>query len=484
MIRMMRRLVLVSAMIGSALAIPAVAAAHPLGNFTINHYSALTVQADRVDVRHVVDMAEIPAFTELARLDVDEDGTLSDPECDDYVAEMVPTILGGLELTLGGDSVDLRPVSAELSFPIGQNGLRTLRLELDLEATIPRGASDGTYADATFVDQLGWREIVVVAGDGMALTASDAPATSATDELRRYPEGGLDAPMDVRSAAFSFAAGATQPSATAPVSTESIPREQPADDVLASLVGGALTPLTAVVAILISLGLGAAHAVSPGHGKTLVAAYLIGTRGTLPQAIGLGATVAAAHTIGVLVLGAITFIATDALVPQRVVEWMSLAAGVLVICLGAVLLARLVRSHRSGSASEAQHHGHGHTHHHHEHPHAHGRPTNLSSRSLAALGLLGGLVPSGSALVVLLLGITLDRLAFGLVLVLAFGAGMAIVLGAISASVVLVRRRMDGRDWHAHPAIRRFGAIIPAATALGALVLGVVLTIQAAAAIG
>ncbi len=105
----------------------------------------------------------------------------------------------------------------------------------------------------------------------------------------------------------------------------------------------------------------------------------------------------------------------------------------------------------------------------------------LTPRRLVGLGLVGGLVPSASALLVLLLAITLDRVAFGLALIVAFGAGMAIVLAAISASIVVLRDRASG--WMAAPWLARIGRRLPALSAVAVLVLGIVVTVQAVAAL-
>jgi ABC-type nickel/cobalt efflux system permease component RcnA len=203
------------------------------------------------------------------------------------------------------------------------------------------------------------------------------------------------------------------------------------------------------LAVLLSLGLGAAHAVSPGHGKTLVAAYVLGSGGSARSALQIGLWVAVSHTAGVLVLGAITLVASELLLPERVIAWLSLGSGIVVTGLGLVLLGRLVMARRGGtSATHASHdHGHDHPHGHdhgHDHPPASG---TLTWRSAIALGFAGGAVPSASALIVLLVAISTDRPLLGIGLIVCFGIGMAIVLGGLALLAGRVRQvaaRPDG----------------------------------------
>jgi len=171
---------------------------------------------------------------------------------------------------------------------------------------------------------------------------------------------------------------------------------------------------------------------------------------------------------------AATLVASEYFVPERVIGWLAVVAGATIVLLGAGLLAQQL-SRRGSNHDHA--HGHG-----HDHGHDHPSPSMaLTPRRLVGLGLVGGLVPSASALLVLLLAITLDRVAFGLALIVAFGAGMAIVLAAISASIVVLRDRASG--WMAAPWLARIGRRLPALSAVAVLVLGIVVTVQAVAAL-
>ena len=482
---MRRRLLRATAAAVLALAaLPAVASAHPLGNFTVNHYARVSPSAHAVAVHWVLDMAEIPAFSEMRDMDTDHDGARSPAEQAAWLDAAVPQYVARLTLAVDGRAEGPWTVAdRRLSFPAGQGGLSTLRLELDLtvRADLPAAGAAVVFEDGTFADHIGWREIVVVAGAGIRVDEVDVASTSATDELRRYPPDAASAPMDVRQASFHVVPDAT--AGAAPLSGTSAAAVAPrGNDPLASLAAGDLTPLSAMLAVLAALALGAIHGVSPGHGKTLVAGYLIGSRGTMRQAVWLGMTVAISHTVGVLLLGAVTLAATALLLPERVIEWLALGSALLVIGLGGSLLISQLR--QRGTHQHHQHSHNGGAPHAHQHPHAPATAMPMvSARALAALGIVGGIVPSASALLVLLVAVSLHRLVFGLVLVGAFGLGMALVLAGVSASVVVVRGRLTNghAQWTQKAAVRRIGSALPLASALVVVVIGIALTVGAAA---
>jgi nickel/cobalt transporter (NicO) family protein len=457
------------------LVLPSLASAHPLGNFTINHYGRIVIGSDQITLHWVLDMAEIPSFSELRGLDLDRDGEASQAETSAWLRAKVPALTAQLSLMLDGKPAAWHVTRQLLTFPAGQGGLSTLRLEIDLQAAVPPGDHDATFADETYGERIGWREVIVQAESSVRIIASDVPTTDLTDELRHYSADAVAAPLNVSGTTFSFGPGdATDGSGIdAAPALDSPARSGRPDDPLAALVGGDLSLLSAVLAVLLAIGLGAVHGISPGHGKTLVASYLIGSRGTLPQAIWLGLTVALSHTIGVFILGAVTLAATAAVLPERVIQWLTLGSALLIIGLGGSLLLQQIRGRHT------YHHDHPHP---HTHPHASDLPT-LSTRGVAALGLVGGMVPSASALLVLLVAFTLQRLVFGVVLVIAFGLGMAAVLAGISASVVVMRGRLAAGHvgWLRRPLVGRVGAALPLGSALIVLAIGIALTLGAAA---
>lgn len=476
---MIRRTLLALALGSMAtLALAGTVLGHPLGNYTVNRAVAVTLTPEAVMVRYIVDMAEIPAFATIQVIDVDGDGTIGSAEGDGWATSTCAAAAGALELVVDERAL---PVVADgaprLSFPPGAGGLETLRLECPLLATLPDGVGGGllSVVDRTDDGHIGWREVTIAAA-GVTLRASDALAASPSAGLTSYPLDSLEAPLDIRSASATFSTGG---SAAEPVPA-ALPAAGPrsmSTDLFAALIAGEPTLPVALLALLIAAGLGAAHALSPGHGKALVAAYLIGSRGTLRQAAGLGATVAATHTLGVFLLGGVTLVAGELFVPEAVIAWLSVISGGLVAGLGLALVWRALRPHRRLDHND--------DHHHHDnaaHGHHHPPPT---TRGLVALGLAGGMVPSASALIVLLAAVSTGRLAFGLALIVAFGVGMALVLGGLAALTAIAGSRLVGHGGVAGgPLVRRVAGLLPIASGATVMVVGGAVTIVALGRIG
>jgi ABC-type nickel/cobalt efflux system permease component RcnA len=461
------------------------AAAHPLGNFTVNAYSGLRVGPDRLVVDYVVDMAEIPTFQTRQAIDADRDGQVGGAEAARWRDRECPRLAGGLRTTVDGRALPLAVTGSALSFPEGVGGLETLRLECALAAPLPAGRPSGrtlAYADANHQGRVGWREITAV-GDRATLEAADVPTTSASARLTAYPADQLSSPLDQRSATLRFhPGGPPAPLAGAPAETGAgapaagrggVDRATAA---FTALVGArSRSPGFVVVALLLAVVLGAAHALAPGHGKTVMAAYLVGLRGTLRQAATIGATVTLTHTAGVLLLG-LVLSTSRAVASERVYPWLGLGSGLLLAAVGAGLLLRARPGHP---------HRHAHP---HDHPHPHGHHHDgadggpLGRRGLVALGLAGGLVPSPSAVVVLLGGIALGRAWLGVALVLAYGLGMAATLTGVGLLLARLRSRMDRRlHLPAGSLLARLGRLLPAATASVIVLVGLVVAAQGAA---
>ncbi|MFQ6019747.1 MAG: hypothetical protein ACE5KW_03225, partial [Dehalococcoidia bacterium] len=331
------------ALLAIAVARPSTAAAHPLGNFTINRYSRLDLYSDVIRVRYVLDMAEIPTFQEMDAIDTDGDGRVSGAEKEIYAAEKAGEIRRGLHLAMHGSPAELAVLQEELSFPPGQGGLDTLRLSLTFEATASGRQLAVEFRDDNYTDRIGWKEIVVRAGDGVTLLESTAPAEDQSDELRTYPDDLLSSPVDVRKASFTFlpGTGVAAPPVQAAAASASVPETAPErpGDAFASLINVSdLSLAIFLVSLLAALGFGALHALEPGHGKTFVAAYFVGVQGTAKQAILLGMVIAATHTVGVFAIGLVTLYGSSFILPEQLYPWLSLASGLLVMGLGLRLL--------------------------------------------------------------------------------------------------------------------------------------------------
>lgn len=431
------RVLLVAAIaMGMPVASAAPASAHPLGNFTVNAASAITVTPGRIRVHYVLDLAEIPTFQELPAIDTDGDGIAEEDERAAWAERRAGQILPGLALEVDAAPVTLSLTGSAMSLRPGQGGLDILRLDATFEAETAVGGR-AAYRDRNDQGRVGWREVTAVGADGTAVTSSTVPAVSPSDLLRAYPQDLLSSPLGIRTASFDFGPG-----------TQAVVPDRPASGVTRpGLSGGALTGLVGrsdlspgliLLALAVAFGVGALHALAPGHGKTVTAAYLAGAGGEVRQALSAGVAVAAMHTASVVALGGLILAAQRAFPAERVYPVLGAVAGLAAVALGVGLAASRLR-HRHN-------HGHGGDHVHH---------APLSRRGLAALALSGGLLPSPTAIVVLLAAASLGRLAFGLSLVAVFGLGLAACLTAIGILAVRARdvlgRRLPGRLVRALP---------------------------------
>ncbi|MEP7040216.1 MAG: hypothetical protein ABI864_01440 [Chloroflexota bacterium] len=456
------------------LAMPALALAHPLGNFTVNRAIEVIV-ADAVTIRYIVDMAEIPAFETLQQIDLDGNGTADEHELNTYRDATCESVRRALSVTLDGvPTIPARIEGAEISLPPGAGGLPTLRLECDYASLSTTGDTLHQLIVVDGIDDghVGWHEATARTIGDAVISASDVPAVSPSAHLTRYPQDQLTSPPDVRSATISFALGSQALDGGGAVAGPG-PR-QSANDPLAALVGGELSPLVVLLALGVAAGLGALHALSPGHGKTLVAAYVVGTGSDARSAAQIGLFVAIAHTAGVFALGVVTLVASEFLLPERVIAWLSLVSGLVVAGLGLLLMGRQL--HRFRALTDADGHGHQHDH-DHDHDHSHTPPIKaLTWRSAAALGFAGGAVPSASAVIVLLVAISSDRILFGSVLIVAFGIGMAVVLAGLGLLVGRLGAAAAGSTagWITSRWARRIGQLAPTVAGLVILATGLV----------
>jgi nickel/cobalt transporter (NicO) family protein len=443
--------------IAAVLAAPTTAQAHPLGNFSVNRVTTVRISDDEVHLRHLLDQAEIPTIQERG---------LSPNE---LLERKRAAVLDGLELTVDGKRTPLAvDDGAKVSFPPGSGGLPTSRFEFRLTASVdsPRSVR---LRDNTFEDRVGWRAIVAAPGEGTAVR-TDVPSGDPTNGLRRYPDDLLSSPLDRRDATFSVKPG--DGTLVAPraeggeYATTVAGRQEGGFERLferASAGEGVLALL-----LLAAFGWGALHALSPGHGKAMVAAYLVGTRGRPRHAVILGATVTVTHTIGVFALGLVTLALSQYVLPEDLYPWLNLAAGLLVVGIGAGVLRSRIRHAKHQHQHQHQHEDPHQHHHHHHHDHH-----DVTPRGLLGLGAAAGLIPCPSALVVLLAAVSQHEVGLGMLLIVAFSLGLAGTLTALGLAVVYARRLV--------PRLRlpRLAAALPAASALLVVGVGCVLTVNA-----
>src|SRR5713101_6575448 len=464
-----------SLLIASTLLTPRPGAAHPMGNFSINHFSALEVHATFIRVSYVLDVAEIPTFQEMQ--DYGLTPQPDHPSVTAYRERKVQELQRGLWLQVGGQTLPLTVRSSTVTFPPGAGGLPTLRISAVYEASLAAADGQLVYEDRNYPQRAGWKEIVATTSAGATLTASSVPAESRSNQLTAYAADLLQAPPQDLRASLSFTASASAQESPPASRSASVPLANPGTPEAAQTPRNMLTELMTtrqlsagviLFSLLVAIGLGAFHALEPGHGKTLVAAYLVGSRGTAWHAVLLGLTVTASHTIGVYALGGVALFASHYVLPEQLYPWLGFISGLLIMGMGMVLLTRAWQG-RSGQQDHGRDHthhhhdhghGHDHAHHHHDydhvhhphpHPHVHlshddrQEPVPVGYGALLTLGITGGMIPCPAALVVLLSAVALQRIAFGLLLIVAFSLGLAAVL--VGAGLLLVSARGFVQRW-------------------------------------
>lgn len=356
----LRRVLLLLGVLFLFLALAGNAAAHPLGNFTINHYARLEAARGSIRVRFVLDYAEIPTFQEKQAMDTDGDGTIAEPERAAYLARQVPQLTGNLNLTVNNQRVALlpEPGSVELSFFPGQGGLEVMRLAMWLSA--PFGSDLGKYqaqfTDENYSTRLGWRELVTVGAAGVGVDGVQGAGADSSRELTAYPADMLDHPRDDRTVRFAVVPGkassspSTQAEAVAASPLAAFDRTR---DEFAKLVATTeeLSPTVLLVSLLAAMALGALHAFSPGHGKAVVGAYLVGSRGNWQHALLLGFIITATHTAGVYALGLVTLFLSAFILPEQLLPWLAFVSGLLVAIIGLRLLVTRFQAARAHNSS-------------------------------------------------------------------------------------------------------------------------------------
>jgi ABC-type nickel/cobalt efflux system permease component RcnA len=447
---------------------PPTSLAHPLGNFSISRYAGLRIGQHAIELRYLLDMAEIPTFLEMQESGIVPE--VGHPSLRGYLDRQTVRLQEGLHLEVNGRRLPLQGVTSEIVFPPGAGDLPTLKLGIVYRASLEARCVDTPchlhYRDSNFPGRLGWQEVIAVAEPGIIVDQSSAPTPDRSRALTDYPPELLSNPPQELEAEVRFRHASASHVAATTAAPPPLTGQTPATGAALTTSRSALTELITTqqlspgmigLALIVAVGLGALHALEPGHGKTVVAAYLVGTHGTPRHALYLGLIVTATHTAGVYLLGIVTLYLSHYVVPERLYPWLGGVSGVLITCLGCGLLWRRYmgtsqpHTHVHSHAHKPSHlYKHVHAHHHgtidHDHaaPHeaSHTQPSGeetMSSRALLALGVTGGIVPCPAALVVLLSAIALQRVGFGLLLIVAFSVGLAGVLMTLGLLMVSAR---------------------------------------------
>jgi nickel/cobalt exporter len=503
---------------------PTYAFAHPMGNFSISHYSGISIGRGVLEVHYFIDMAEIPTFQEMQ-----QNGMAAhpdEPRLPAYLSARAAAFAQNLHVTLNERTLLLRVISQDVIFPTGAGNLPTMKFGFAYRADIQVDCASAPchleYEDANFPGRAGWKEVVVTTGQEISQISSTAPERDRSQKLSNYPTDLLNSPPQLLQASLVFSATGTKPDApvspivatasrsydprlgqrtansgndkVTPALVNPLPKAVPsglADTAIRVKPNQQATPRNAfteliatkqlgigiaLLAAVIAAGLGALHALEPGHGKTIVAAYLVGSKGTARHALFLGMVVTISHTAGVYLLGGITLYAQKYILPDRIYPFLGVLSGILIAGTGCFLFLQrhmggeFVHSHATDIPASArvpatenpQHRAH------------------VSARQLLVLGLTGGMVPCPAALVLLLSAVALHRTAFGLFLIVAFSIGLAAVLIAMGFVAIHAGRTMSRLAFEAR-LVQRW---LPMASALMISALGCGIAVRGLMAAG
>ena len=489
--------------------------AHPLGNFSANHYMKFEVSPRGTKMLYVMDLAEIPTFELLREWGLDRNSPQL--EMRRKAEEQANIWMNNLSLRVDGRPVLPLLEGADAVIADGAGNLPILRITAKMKLSETSGHLE--YEDHNYDGRAGWKEIVIAA-DHARLKSSSQSDQDRSHALTAYPPDPMLAPPQDLRAEFQWVSDAPviagrpilkpskpliraipQPaSKVALPSSAATPQNAPAgavirNDFLSRTLHRADTPLQMLLAALIvAFGLGAAHALTPGHGKTIMAAYLVGSRGTMKHAAFLGLMVTMTHTISVFALGLATLFLFRFVVPEKITEILGVISGLSIAIIGGGMLCKRIsaqqnRHHHHHHYHDHDHAGHPQTHDHaHSHDHGHdathhhvpGGHTHVPAGeitwgSLTTLAVSGGLVPCESALVLLLGAIALGRIGLGLLLLISFSLGLAGVLMGIGAIVISTKRvlpkriRNESAPWMRWTSIASAGVVV----LLGAVMTGV-----------
>jgi ABC-type nickel/cobalt efflux system permease component RcnA len=544
--------------------------AHPLGNFSANHYMRFEAGPRGIEMRYVMDLAEIPTFELLRDWGLHRNSPPA--EMERKASEQALIWMSKLSIKVDGRPVQPALERADFAIVDGAGNLPILRITAKMTLRETSGRLE--YEDHNYEGRAGWKEIVIAASHAQLKNPSQGDRDR-SNALTAYPPDPMVAPPQDLRAEFQWTVPASDlpeapivtealkssdalisddarnvqpatsanPSTPAEVSTLaristpvirpiSQPASKPAlpssaatarnapagsvirNDFLSRTLHSKDIPLNILfAALIVAFGLGAAHALTPGHGKTIVASYLVGARGTMKHAAFLGLMVTATHTITVFTLGLATLFLFRFIVPEKITEILGVLSGLSIAIIGGMMLWKRLNAKRNRSHHHHPHshdhshlhisdHDHSHTHSHapdHTHPHIHdhshdhnhvhdhghhhgpGGHTHVPEgeitwASLTALAVSGGLVPCESALVLLLGAIALGRVGLGLLLLISFSLGLAAVLMGIGTLVLYAKRALPERSRTGQSRWMKWTQWTPIASAGLVALIGVVMT--------
>ena len=503
-----------------------------MGNFSVNHYSKLYLRKTGTELTYVMDLAEIPSFQLMGQWNIErqDHGQLAD-----RAQSQAKEWLNSVVLEQNGQRIPFQIKSVTPIASEGAAGMPVLRILIHAEAASQPG--EFTYTDGNFPGRAGWKEIVVDHDPTVVLRNSSRSNEDVSKGLTYYPtDPSVTPPQDLEARVeWSPVTPATK-SQTSPIKRDlaavaalGAPKPPPAESFSQQQPDGAgsvsrgdfLSRMlqrkeigmgTILLGILAAFGLGALHAMSPGHGKTIVAAYLVGSRGTLKHAALLGFVVTFTHTFIVFLLGLGMLFFQRYTVPEKIFPILGSISGMSIVAIGVMLLYQRAKALLdSGAGPSHSHAGYFHAHESGEgvgpvqtrigqlraaespeivgatgpdrsgeFVHSHGGSTHshmiegkITPGCLIALGISGGLVPCPSALILMLSAIALGHAGLGLILLVGFSAGLAIVLMAFGILAVYARHMLPNSEEHVKAPLFR---LIPIFSSVVVICLGLIMT--------
>jgi nickel/cobalt transporter (NicO) family protein len=496
-----------------------VLSAHPMGNFSVNHYARLYFKSGGMELIYVLDLAEIPTFQLMGdwKIDWKDQASLSQRS-----KQQGQDWLDHVSVTQSGRRVLLRIRSVSATAVEGAGGMPVLRTAIIAQAMLQPG--EVVYEDENFAGRAGWKEIVVDHDPSAIIRSSSQSSADLSKSLTYYPtDPSITPPQDLTARVDWSNLDRSNVTVSAVPKPVILPPTAPAEaatpapfsqqqpeapgtvvrgDFLSRMLQQKKLPGGVILlGILVAFGLGAMHAMSPGHGKTIVAAYLVGSRGTLKHAGLLGLVVTFTHTFTVFLLGLGMLFFQRYFVPEKIVPILGAVSGLSIVSVGLMLFYKRAMSLMAS--------GHSHAHFHGDHFHAHddGRPARsriaelrgteprvpedafehthggtthshvieaeITPGSLIALGISGGMVPCPSALILMLSAIALGHPGVGLVLLAGFSAGLALVLMAFGMLAIYAKHLLPNREGSMQSPVFR---LIPVFSAVVVIVLGLAMT--------
>lgn len=448
------------------LSVVCTAVAHPAGFTSVNRYLGVECDAHgRIHIDYLLDFAELPSYSEFQQLDADHDGVVTPDEQRAYLDRRLPPLVARWTVEVNGARAALRVTGSNLEALEGERGMPTLRIaaEVDVERAPPLDSEQRDIhvyvRDPNFSDRSGWRELAAQDSSGVEVTSGFKERSS---EALSYTRSTSPPRADEAQLSFRLVNGANASSPDRRSWRPAIVVDARLASLSSAMKRASASVSFSLVAFALAALLGAVHALSPGHGKALAAAYLVGRRARLSQAFVFGTTVSVAHTIVVFVLGGLAVAIEHTMGTDRLMRGLEIVSALTVLLLGLLQLPRRWREVTTFAAG-------------HSHAPGWGRARGAGETlSIVALGASSGVTPCPSAVAVLLTAIALHRCGFGLVLVLAFSIGVAATLTAAGLLVLLAGRMLD----------RVSGAAIflrwlPVASSVCVLVIGVLLCASA-----